>query len=184
MNTKTLDSDFDKKIALPVIGGVSAAAILFLVWLIYFQEGLATDAAWVGNLPYLNATFNSISALCLVLGLLAIKNGKKLMHKRWMLSAFVSSACFLVSYIVYHSFHGDTKFLGQGFIRPIYFSLLISHILLSVVALPMIFTTFYFSLTGRFQLHKKIARFTFPIWLYVSVTGVLIVVFLKLFNPA
>ena len=178
-----IDSDFDKKVALPTIGGVSLVAILFLVWLIYFQEGLGSNAAWVGQLPYLNATFNSISAVCLVGGLRAILKGNPEQHKRWMLSAFVASACFLVSYIVYHSFHGDTKFLAQGFIRPVYFTLLISHIGLSVIALPLVFTTFYFSLTGRFALHKKIARITFPLWLYVSVTGVLIVAFLKLFNP-
>lgn len=180
----SIDSSFDKKVALPTIGGVSLIAILFLVWLIYFQEGLATDAPWVAQLPYLNATFNSISAICLLNGLVAIKKGQRLKHQRWMLSAFVASACFLVSYIVYHSFHGDTKFLAEGLVRPMYFTMLISHIVLSVVALPLIFTTFYFSLTGRFQLHKKIARITFPIWLYVSVTGVLIVAFLKLFNPA
>lgn len=179
----TIDSNFDKKVALPTIAGVSMLAIVFLVWLIYFQEGLTTDAAWVGQLPYLNATFNSISAICLVAGLRAILKGNPEQHKRWMLSAFVASACFLVSYIVYHSFHGDTKFLGQGLIRPIYFTMLISHIGLSVVALPLIFTTFYFSLTQRFALHKKLARITFPLWLYVSVTGVLIVAFLKIFNP-
>lgn len=180
----SVDSNFDKKVALPTIGGVSFVAIAFLVWLIYFQEGLATDAPWVAQLPYLNATFNSISAFCLVSGVLAIKKGQALQHKRWMLSAFVASSCFLVSYIVYHTFHGDTRFLGQGFIRPVYFFLLISHIALSVVALPLIFTTFYLSLTERFALHKKLARVTFPLWLYVSVTGVLIVAFLKLFNPA
>ncbi len=180
----SIDSSFDKKVALPTIGGVSLVAILFLVWLIYFQEGLAIDAPWVSQLPYLNAAFNSISAFCLINGLVAIKKGERMKHKRWMLSAFVASACFLVSYIVYHSFHGDTKFLAEGLIRPVYFTMLISHIGLSVVALPLIFTTFYFSFTGRFELHKKIARITFPIWLYVSVTGVLIVAFLKLFNPA
>ncbi len=183
MNSK-ITADFDRKVALPAIFTVSALAIAFLIWLIYFQEGWNLEADWVAALPYLNATLNSISAMCLIFGLRAILQKKRDLHQKWMSSAFISSALFLVSYITYHSLHGDTKFLAEGLIRPIYFFVLISHIGLSIITLPLVFITFYFSLTQRFAIHRKIARVTYPLWLYVSITGVLIVVFLKLFNPA
>ena len=96
------------------------------------------------------------------------------MHMVFMICAFVFSGLFLVSYIIYHYFHGDTPFPGSGAIRPIYFSILISHVLLSIIALPLILITFLFSLKGQFAVHKKVARVTFPIWMYVSVTGVII----------
>lgn len=177
-----INAQFDKKVALPAILTVSAGAIAFLFWLIYFREGQTLQADWVGYLPYVNASLNGISAICLVLGFNAIRQKKRALHQRFMSSAFLSSALFLVSYILYHSLHGDTRFLAQGLIRPIYFFTLISHIGLSIVALPLVFLTFYFSLTQRFAIHRKLARVTFPLWLYVSVTGVLIVFMLKLFN--
>jgi putative membrane protein len=96
-----------------------------------------------------------------------------------MLSAFGFSSLFLVSYIVNHALHGDTRFPGHGTIRTVYLSILASHIFLSVVALPLVLITFFFSLTGRFPTHKRIARFTFPIWLYVSVTGVIVFALLQ-----
>jgi putative membrane protein len=99
-----------------------------------------------------------------------------------MLLATFTSALFLVSYIAYHHFHGDSKFLAQGWIRPVYFTILISHILLSVVQVPLILTTLYLAYSKNFVKHKKIAKITFPIWLYVSVTGVLIFIILKWFN--
>lgn len=172
------------KVALPAILAVSALAVLFLFWLIYFQEASATAGEWVNALPYVNATLNGTSALCLILGYVAIRKGQREKHMRLMRLAFVSSALFLVSYIVYHHFHGDTRFVAQGLIRPVYFFTLISHIVLSIITLPMVFTTFYFALTQQFDKHRRLAKWTYPLWLYVSVTGVLIVVFLKLFNPA
>ena len=100
---------------------------------------------------------------------------------RFMICAFVSSGLFLISYIIYHHFHGDTQFLGVGAIRPIYFIILISHISLAIVALPMILITFFFALTGQFIVHKKVARITFPIWMYVSVTGVVVFLLLHVY---
>ena len=99
-----------------------------------------------------------------------------------MLGAVVFSVLFLTSYIVYHHFHGDTPFPGQGFIRPVYFVILISHIGLSIIALPMVLTTLYYAGTRQFQTHRKIARYTLPIWLYVSVTGVAVFLFLKAYT--
>ena len=130
-------------------------------------------------LPAANSCFNALCACCLVGGFVNIKRGNRDVHKRFMLAAFVFSVFFLGSYIVYHHFHGDTPFPGQGPIRLVYFLILISHIVLSIVVLPMVFTTLYYAARGQFESHKKIARYTFPIWLYVSVTGVLVFFFLR-----
>jgi len=177
-----INERFDKRIALPGILGVSLLAVLFLFWLIYFRETQSVNLAWVEWMPALNASLNSLSAICLLLGFQAILKKKRALHMRYMLSAFAASSLFLVSYIIYHSLHGDTRFLAQGLIRPVYFFTLISHIGLSIVALPLVLLTFYFALTQRVEIHRKLARWTFPIWLYVSVTGVLIFFFLKFFN--
>jgi putative membrane protein len=160
--------------AIAAIIAISGLATLFLLWLIYIHpppQGFATRLLF---LPMLNALLNGLSAVALVIGFSFIRRRKIVAHRASMITAFVFSSLFLVCYIVNHALHGDMRFAGQGAIRPVYFALLISHILLSVVALPMILITFFFSLTGRFPQHKKIARFTFPIWLYVSVTGVVV----------
>jgi len=163
------------------IGALSVVVAAFLIWLIYFK-GRSEAPGWVSSLPAANAAFNSMSALCLLGGYLRIRRKDRVAHKRFMLAATVFSALFLVSYITYHSFHGDTHFPGQGWVRPAYFALLISHIGLSMVALPLIFTTLYFSLSSKFQFHRKVARWTFPIWMYVSVTGVLVFFVLRAYT--
>lgn len=152
---------------------VSAAAVAFLFWIIYFKPGTPrTEAESI--LPAVNATLNGASALCVTIGIVLVKRRNYRGHSLAMMSAFAFSAAFLVCYIVYYWLHGNTVFEGQGLIRPIYFFILVSHILLSIVALPLVLTTFYFSVSGAFARHKRIARVTFPIWLYVSVTGVVI----------
>lgn len=161
---------------------ISGIAIAFLVWLIYIKDAPEGAATGGSVLPAVNAALNSLSACFLVAGFAAIRKGRIEIHRRFMTSAFVASTLFLITYIIYHNTHGDTPFRGTGLIRPVYFSVLISHILLTTVALPMILTTFFFALTGRFAAHKRIARFTFPAWLYVSVTGVLIFLLLKMFS--
>ncbi|MDP7278676.1 MAG: DUF420 domain-containing protein [Candidatus Poribacteria bacterium] len=153
---------------------ISFLAILFLVWLIYFKAGAETDLPLVRHLSAANATLNGLSAICVYLGIHFIKQGKRVLHQRLMVTAFIFSLLFLVSYIIYHHFHGDTPFQGQGLIRPIYFFILISHIGLSVVVLPIVLVTFAFALLSKFVLHRRIARITFPLWLYVSITGVLV----------
>ncbi len=163
------------------IGALSVAVAAFLIWLIYFK-GRSEAPEWVSSLPAANAAFNSMSALCLLGGYLRIRRKDKVTHKRFMLAATAFSGLFLVSYITYHSFHGDTHFPGQGWVRPAYFALLISHIGLSMVALPLIFATLYFSLTGKFKFHRQVARWTFPIWMYVSVTGVLVFFVLRAYT--
>jgi putative membrane protein len=163
---------------------VSFLAVLGLFYLIYFLPPIDLGSGhWVYQLSLLNAFFNSCAAICLIIGLLAIKKKRIEKHAKWMKLAFLFSALFLVSYLVHHRFVGDQKFYGQGALRWSYFGILISHILLSVVNLPMILLTFWMALKKRWDLHKRLARWTFPIWLYVSVTGVLIVFYLKVLNP-
>lgn len=158
---------------------LSAAVMAFLVWIIYFNEGAATEGEEGSILPSVNATLNSLSALLLMAGWIAIRRKQKKIHIACMLSAVVFSALFLVSYIAYHSMHGDTSFTGTGAIRSVYFFILISHIVCTVFALPMIFTTLFFAATQRFEKHKRLARFTMPLWLYISVTGVLVFFLLR-----
>jgi putative membrane protein len=160
--------------------GFSLAAVAFLFWLIYARQG-GGDASTLAFLPAVNASLNAITSAFLIRGWFAIRAGNRDLHAFCQKSAFVFSALFLICYIIYHSVHGDTRFTGQGFVRPIYFFILISHIVLSIVALPMVLTTFFFALTARFQAHRKWARVTLPIWLYVSLTGVLVFFFLKVF---
>jgi putative membrane protein len=160
---------------------LSVLVAAFLIWLIYFK-GREVAPEWVASLPAANATFNSLSALCLVAGYINIRRRRISIHKRFMLAAASFSALFLVSYITYHYFHGDTRFPGQGWIRPVYFFILISHIALSMTALPLIFATLYFALSSGFERHRKVARWTFPIWLYVSVTGVVVFFILRAYT--
>lgn len=160
---------------------VSATAIAFLFWLIYLRKG-GGESDSLSFLPAVNAALNATTTAFLLRGWFAIRAGDRTLHAFCQKTAFLFSALFLVCYIVYHSVHGDTRFPGQGWIRPVYFAILISHILLSIVALPMILATFFFALTGRFSTHRKLARVTFPVWLYVSITGVLIFAVLKAYT--
>jgi putative membrane protein len=165
-----------------IILAVSVAALLLLVGVIY-GHGRATEApSWVSFLPALNATLNATSAVFLVLAFAAIRRRDVVTHSRRVLVSLGASALFLVSYLVYHSVHGDSPFPGTGLIRPIYFFILITHIVLSAAVLPLIFFSLFFSLSGRFPRHKAVARYTFPIWLYVSVTGVLVFLLLRAYS--
>lgn len=163
---------------IPVILLLSVTVTLFLLWLIYFK-GKVESPEWTLALPMVNAILNSLSAICLTLGFINIRCGNRQVHMRFMISAVVFSALFLVSYITYHYFHGDTKFPGHGWVRPVYFALLISHIGLSIVVLPFIFATLWYATRGQFRFHRAVSRWTFPIWLYVSVTGVIVFLVLK-----
>jgi putative membrane protein len=166
----------------PVVGAiivVSGLAVSFLLWLLYIHHASADFAGRWMFLPALNALLNGLCAITLCVGLYFIKHHNIASHRTSMLVAFAFSSAFLVSYIVNHALHGDTIFPGHGTVRTVYLSILASHVVLSIVALPMVLTTFFFSLTGRFAIHRRIARWTFPIWLYVSITGVVVFVFLK-----
>ena len=167
------------------VGGIialSAAATAFLFWLIYFKPTPQQFSDDLAFLPALNAMLNGLSAISMCVGVFYISRGKWQAHRRWMITALGFSTLFLASYILHHHLHGDTSFQGTGIIRPVYFFILITHVLLSIVALPLILVTVFFSLSGRFRLHKKLARFTFPLWLYVSVTGVVVFLLLKIYT--
>jgi len=158
---------------------VTLAAMSFLIWLIYFRESGAEVGSTVAMLPAVNAGLNAISATLLCFGYRAIRNRQEALHRTLMLAAFVVSALFLACYVYYHSMHGDTKFLGQGWIRPVYFFILISHIVLSMLVFPMILSSIFFGLSNRRKLHRKVAKYTLPAWLYVSVTGVVLFFMLR-----
>jgi putative membrane protein len=166
------------------ISAISIVIFAFLFWWIYAKESASSsDLIWVAYLPYVNCALNTLTAILLCFGVSQIRKGNKETHQKIMISAGVVSALFLVSYLTYHHFQGDTKFMGQGLVRPIYFFILISHVILSMVQVPLILGTFFLAFTKKWATHKKVARITFPIWLYVSVTGVLVFIFLKTFNP-
>ncbi len=169
------------KAAAVILAGSGAALVLLLV-IIYGHGRAAEVPAWVAFLPALNALLNATSAVFLLLAIAAIRRRDVATHSRRVLGALASSALFLVSYIVYHSVRGDTHFAGQGLVRPLYFAILVSHVVLSAVVLPLIFITLYFSLSGRFPRHRSFAKITFPIWLYVSVTGVVVFAMLRAFG--
>ena len=166
--------------AIAAILAISAAATAFLFWLIYVHP--AADAASVrfAFLPALNALLNGLSATALLIGYTFIRARHIKAHRAAMITAFAFSTLFLVSYILHHALHGDVRYPAHAALRSLYLPLLASHIVLAVVALPLVLATFFFSLTGRIREHRKVARWTFPLWLYVSVTGVVTWAMLRL----
>jgi putative membrane protein len=166
--------------ALAVLLVGSATATAFLFWLIYMHSPTGTDSARGSFLPALNALFNSLSATALLLGYARIRTRRIAAHHACMIAAFAFSTLFLVSYILYHAQHGDVRYPVHAALRHLYLPLLASHILVATITLPLVLVTFFFSLTGRISLHRKVARWTFPLWLYVSITGVAVYVMLRL----
>ncbi len=131
-------------------------------------------APWVYHLPAINASLNGTSAIFLLTGYAVIRNGKILAHKACMLTAFICSSVFLCGYLYYHFTIGLVRFGGEGWIRPVYFTILTTHTILAVVIVPLVLIALYRALTDQFERHRAIARWTFPLWLYVSVTGVIV----------
>lgn len=150
---------------------VSTGALAFLTWLILRgpSEVVVGDLSF---LPALNASFNALAATLLTAGWLAIRKKKQTLHKALMSGAFVASSCFLVGYIVYHYVHGDTIY--EGPYRGAYLAMLASHVVLSIPVVPMALSAFYFAWKEKFDRHRKLTRVLAPIWIYVSVTGVLV----------
>jgi putative membrane protein len=138
----------------------------------------------VTDLPAVNAILNSTSAVLITIGYLFIRQRRIAAHRTCMVAAFFTSTLFLISYLTYHYYHGSTKFSGQGSIRTVYFAILFSHTILAAVIVPLVLTTLYRAVRGQFVNHARIARWTFPVWLYVSVTGVIVYFMLyKLYPP-
>lgn len=161
-----------------VNGVVSVVALAILAYLLLLRHG-SGDPSSLAFMPAVNASFNGLAAVLLVLAVRAIKNKQVATHQKLMLSAFASSTFFLVGYLAYHYVHGDTKYPGTGGVRVAYLLMLASHVILSIPVVPLCLAAFYFAFKRRFDTHKKITKFLFPIWLYVSVTGVLVFFMLR-----
>ncbi len=139
---------------------------------------------WLNHLPTLNAALNVTSVCLLLLGYRFIKQGRIEAHKKTMIAAVCTSALFLTSYLVYHFNVGSIRFQGQGAVRPVYFTILLTHTILAATVAPLVLVTLYRGLKGTYDRHRQIARRTFPIWVYVSITGVVIYVMLyHLYSP-
>ena len=130
------------------------------------------------QLPAVNASLNALSGILLVIGYVLIRARRIEQHRRFMIAAFVASSLFLVCYVIYHAQVGSIRFTRTGFVRPLYFTILITHVTLAAAVVPLAIITLSRGLGRRFATHRRIARWTFPIWLYVSVTGVLVYVLL------
>ncbi len=166
--------------AIAAILAISAAASLFLFWLIYVHPASDKGSLRFAFLPALNAVMNGLSATALLIGFTFIRARRIAAHRASMITAFVFSTLFLVGYILHHALHGDVRYPVHAAYRSVYLPLLASHIVLATITLPLVLVTFFFSLSGRFPQHRRIARWTFPLWLYVSVTGVITYVMLRL----
>ncbi|MGV3620834.1 MAG: DUF420 domain-containing protein [Archangium sp.] len=165
-------------------GVVSALALALLSWLLLFHGGLQGSEVNLRFMPAVNACLNASAATLLVAGWVAVKRGRADIHRYLMVAAFAASALFLVGYLAYHAVHGDTKFGGTGTIRTVYLLLLASHVLLSIGIVPMSLTAFWFAWKKEFSRHTKVTRVLWPIWLYVSVTGVVVFLMLRPYYPA
>ena len=166
----TVDQKYNKLIIFVSILIPVVVAVLFNVKL----KDLGYNVEPLSFLPPIYATINGITAIVLISAVMAIKKGNRKLHERLMTFAIVLSLAFLVMYVAYHMTSDSTKFGGEGIIRLVYFVLLISHILLSIAVIPLVLITYVRALAAKFDQHKKIAKITFPIWLYVAVTGVIV----------
>jgi putative membrane protein len=158
---------------------VSTLALSLLAYLLLLHQVAPGAGVAPRFLPAVNASLNASAALLLLCGYVAVKRRAYRGHRYFMVSAFVASSLFLLCYLAYHYLHGETKFVGVGPIRQVYFALLISHVLLSTAVVPLALTAFYFAWKRRFQSHAKVTRVLWPIWMYVSVTGVVVFFFLR-----
>jgi putative membrane protein len=178
--TTTPGPQTNTRLAVASLLAVSAVATVFLFWLIYVHPATDQGSVRWTFLPALNALLNGLSAIALLCGYIFIRGHRIAAHRTSMITAFAFSTLFLVSYILHHALHGDVRYPLHAALRGVYLPLLASHILGAIVALPLILITFFFSLSGRIAQHRKVARWTFPLWLYVSITGVITYVMLRL----
>lgn len=155
-----------------LISIISIAILLVIAFLLLLPRETPTSSVNVSGLPLLNALLNGTTALFLMIGFFFVRRGQVKQHRAMMLAAFGLSSLFLISYVILHTFAGSTPFTGQGWIRPVYFAVLISHIILSAGVLPLALTTLYHGWFTQLKQHKRIARWTLPIWVYTSLSGV------------
>lgn len=154
--------------------GISIAIPLAVAVLLFMPAKITALGDWVYFLPHLNAVINSAASVALILGVIFVKQKKYAYHGATMTVAFVLGAIFLVSYVIYHAAAESTSFGGEGAIRPVYYFLLITHIIFAAVALFPILFAYYYGYTDQRDKHRKVVKFAYPIWLYVSVTGVIV----------
>ena len=169
-NSSSIEQKYNKWIILLSIVIPVAVAVLFMVKL----KDLGFDVSPLPFLPPIYATINGLTAVLLVIAVIAVKNGKLKLHENLMKCAIGCSLLFLLMYIAYHMTTPSTKFGGEGAIKYLYFFILLTHILLSIAIIPLVLVTYVRALAERFDRHKKIAKITFPLWLYVAVTGVVV----------
>lgn len=170
MEDQSLEKKFSKFIIAVSIVIPMVVAILFGIKL----KDFGINVEPLSFLPPIYATTNGITAIVLVWAVIAVKNGKRKLHERLMTLAIGLSVAFLVMYVAYHMTADSTKFGGEGIVRYVYFFILLTHILLSIAIIPLVLITYVRALAKRFDKHKKIAKITFPLWLYVAVTGVVV----------
>jgi putative membrane protein len=166
----SIENKFNKIIIVLSVAIPLVVAVLFGVKL----KDYGINVEPLSFLPPIYATINGCTAILLVIGVIAIKNGKRRLHEILMQTAIACSVVFLVMYVAYHMTSDSTPFGGEGTIRSVYFFILISHIVLSIAVIPLVLITYVKALAERFDKHRKIAKITFPIWLYVAVTGVIV----------
>ncbi len=159
---------------LPAIGLVSILVLVGVALILLVHRPQVEGSASISSLPTVNAFLNGTSAILLSVGYFFIRRKKVTSHKICMVTAFGLSCLFLISYLIHHYQVGSIPFSGQGWVRPVYFTLLISHIILAAIIVPLALTALYRALNGQFDKHVKITRWALPIWLYVSVTGVMV----------
>lgn len=173
-----------ERIIFRIVSAVSA--VVFLAVVVLNRRLLPVPdhtPDWAYHLPLLNAVLNGICSVLLMLSFRAIKSGNVALHKKLNLSTFALSSLFLVSYVVFHYLAEETSFGGEGAIRYFYYIILISHIVLAAVVLPLVLLSFYYGLNDDRSKHRKIVRFAFPIWLYVTITGVLVYLMISPYYP-
>ncbi|WP_348797656.1 DUF420 domain-containing protein [Flavobacterium adhaerens] len=175
MKNNNLEQKYNKWIVLLSIAIPAVVAILFKVKL----KDFGFDVEPLSFLPPIYATINGITAFLLVAAVVAIKNGNRERHELLMKIAIGCSIAFLVMYVAYHMTADSTKYGGEGFMRALYFFILVTHIVLSIVIIPLVLITYVRALAEKFDKHKKIAKITFPIWLYVAVTGVIVYIMIS-----
>jgi len=166
-----MTSEAVKKKRLLAIRVLSVAIPLVVALLLGIREKLDLGE-WVYNLPHVIASLNSLTAICLIMALVAIKKKNIKLHQSLNTTALALGALFLICYVTYHASADSTPYGGDGALKTIYYVLLISHIVLSVSVVPLVLLAFYHAWNGDFDKHKKVVKYTFPIWLYVSVSGV------------
>jgi putative membrane protein len=159
------------KIMAAVLGVIIPVAVAILY---FFPQVFRIEGAQVKALPKVNAVLNSLTAVFLMIGYYFIRRKDVAKHRAMMGMAFLLGSLFLVSYVAYHSQVASTRFGGEGLIKGIYYFILLTHIVLAAITVGLVLFTLYFALTEQFQKHRRIARWTYPIWLYVSVTGVIV----------